>query len=252
MEENLTINPVNKQFSGYYIARQRANLIKDGIENNTAPFIPVNGQVRPVFIYHASTGMPLDAKEMVPAILMRAKNGYESDVVGSYGTVNKANTAVKQNEKGVGHMWQDKDGINHIASLYFPEQTEQPEKLKEYAKLKWQQRLQNETFKIESPSPADYLGTYLAACKSGAKVEVSPEIAEQFKSNMLAVCDNELKRAAEKNRDVPALSDILFSAQLKSTKAIMDRQKELGIGQEKVQERKPNEHKRSQGHGMSM
>ena len=90
------------------------------------------------------------------------------------------------------------------------------------------------------------LGAYVAACKSGAKIEVSPEIAEQFKANILAVAENELKRTnAEKNPAIPIMSDLLSNADKKANEIVKSREKELGIGQEqKTQHFKPKENKR--------
>ena len=261
MPDTQNFNVSKKDFASYFIACQRANLIKNGLENETAPFLPKDirtrtaadggitfvGQLSPQPIFHATSGMPLDAKEMIPAILLKTERGFESNVVGSYGTMKKAQTAIKKGEKGVGHLFQGKDKQNHSANYYFPEQTKQPELLQDYAQknMKWEQRLSNETFQITSPEIEEYLGTYVAACRSGANVEVSSDIATQFKEKMLAVCDNELKRtSAVRDPAIPKMSDLLFNANIKAVEICKNREKELGIGQE--QKQKPQEHERNQ------
>ena len=40
---------------------------------------------------------------------------------------------------------------------------------------------------IESSEPVEYLGSYIATCKSGMNLSVSPEIAEEFKKIMVNV-----------------------------------------------------------------
>lgn len=244
-----------KDYSGYYIARQKAKLIKDGIENGSAPFLPnQNGQLNPILITNANTGMALNAKELIPAVLIKNKNNYQSNVVGTYGIANKLETSIKDNEKGIGKIFQGSDGENHLSSFFFAEQMKNPERLLELASqnAKWEQRLSNETFKIESPEITEYLGTYVAACKSGANVEVSPEVAEKFKTNILAVTENELKRtAAEKNPNIPKLSDLLFNADVKGFEIIKNREKELGI-EPKSEQRQEKKHERKQERSQSM
>jgi len=252
MEDTQNLKSLSKKdMAGVFVAKQRAGLVKDGIINETAPFIPKNGQISTELIFNASTGRPLSAKEMIPAILMKEKNGYESNVVGGYTTGNKAGTSIKQGEKGLQYIFQDKDGVNHSSSFFFPEQMEQPERLREFAKgnQKWEQRLSGETFKITSPEVSEYLATYVAACKSGAKVEVSPEVAEQFKANMLAVANNELMpTTALRDKNIPKMSDLLFNAEVKSTEIIKNREKELGITQKTEQQKEQKkQYERNQG-----
>lgn len=255
MEETQNLSAVKNNLSGYYLAQHRAKLFKDGIESNSAPFLPTDGKLNPVFIYNANTGMALEAKTMVPAVLLKAKNGYESNTVGSYYAANSAQTSIKKGEQGVGSMFKGKDGEFHSANLYFPEQMEQPERLQEFAgkNLKWEQRLKGQEFTITSPDVTEYLGAYVAACKSGASVSVSPEVAEQFKVNMTAVVNNELAKSAEKNPAIKKLGEVLEAVDEKSNKIIWNRQKELGIAQkqEKPQEQKPQQHKREKSQSMS-
>ena len=102
-----------KDYSGYYIIRQKAKLIKEGIESNTAPFLPNHeGKLNPILVCNAQTGLALNAKEMIPAVLIKVKNGYESDVVGTYGMAAKNNTSIKQGEKGIGRVFQGDDDVD--------------------------------------------------------------------------------------------------------------------------------------------
>lgn len=243
--QNLDIS--KNDWNGAYVPKHTAKLIKAGIENSTAPFIPQNGQISPQLIFNANTGFALDAKDMIPVILTKVESGYDSNAVGTYSSMGKAHTKINEGEKGVWYNFKGKDGEFHHAAYFFGEQTEHPENFKEFAQknFKQPQNLTNETLNIESPEVTEYLGTYIAACKSGAKVEVSPEIAEQFKANILAVADNELKRTnAEKNPSIPKMTDLLTNADKKANEIVKAREKELGIGQKQNQEFKPKEHKR--------
>ena len=248
MADTQDISSVKKSdWNGTYVPKHTANLIKAGIENGTAPFIPQNGQVLTPLVYNANTGFALEGKDMIPVLLTKAANGYESNSVGTYSTMAKAHTKINEGEKGVWYNFKGKDGEFHHAAYFFGEQTEHPQKFQKFAQknLKQPQNLSNQTIKISSSDMTEYLGAYMAACKSGAKLEVSPEVAEQFKEKIIAVADNELKRTnAEKNPTIPKLTDLLTSAEKKSSEIIKDREKELGIGQKKSQQFKPKEHKR--------
>ncbi len=254
MSETQNLSVAKKDLSGYYLARQRANLIKDGIENNTAPFLPTDGKVKPILICSASTGFALDARAMIPAVLKKTKEGYESNVVGAYGVAGKAGTKIKEGEHGVGVMFKNKDGEIKSAHLFFPEQMEDSAKFKEFAQtnIKQETRLTGQTFTITSPEVTEYLGTYVAACKSGASVSVSPEVAEKFKANLSAVVDNELAKSAEKNPAIPKLGDLLFETDKKAIALVKGREKELGLAQknEKAQEQKPKQRKREKSQSM--
>lgn len=257
MADTQEISSIKKSdWNGTYVPKHTAKLIKAGIENGTAPFIPQNGQISTPLVYNANTGFALDGKDMIPVLLTKAANGYESNSVGTYNTmVGKAHTKVKQGEKGVWYNFKGKDGEFHHASYFFGEQTEHPQNFQKFAQgnFKQPQNLSNQTIKISSSDMTEYLGAYMAACKSGAKIEVSPEIAEQFKEKIVAVADNELKRTnAEKNPAIPKLTDLLTNADKKSIEIIKEREKELGIGLKKTLEQKPKEHKRSQSQEMSM
>lgn len=260
MADTQDLNVSKKDWNGAYVPKHTAKLIKAGIENETAPFLPKpqdivrNGEtsltfkMSPELIYNANTGFALDAKDMIPVQLEKAAKGYESNVVGTKKSMDNAKTSIKAGENGVWYNFKGKDGEFHHSAYFFPEQAEQPERLQEFAQdnLKQKQNLTNDTIKIESPEVTDYLGAYVAACKSGAKIEVSPEIAEQFKANILAVAENELKRTnAEKNPAIPKMSDLLSNADKKANEIVKSREKELGIGQEqKTQHFKPKENKR--------
>ncbi len=236
-----SINPSKNDWNGAYVPKHTAKLIKAGIENGTAPFIPNNGQISASPIYNINTGYVLDANSLIPVILTKAEKGYESNFVGTYGTVTKTNNSIKENEKGIFYNFVGKnDGEFHHSAYYFGEQMENPKHFAEIAakvQLKTKQNLTKDTLKITSAEPVEYLGTYIAACKSGAKIEVAPEVAEQFKANIVAIADNELVRTnAEKNPDLPKVSDFLFDVEKKASEIVKNREKELGIGQKKEQQ----------------
>jgi len=233
--QNLQIS--KKNWVGAWVPQHTAKLIKAGIENGTAPFLPNNGQLNPSVIYNVNTGHCLEAKDLIPVQLTKIEKGYESNVVGTFKSASKAGTTLKPGEKGVYYNFVQENGQYGHNAYYFGEQMENPEAFSNYAKKhNWQpQNLKNEMLTITSPDVAEYLGTYVAACKSGAKVEVSPEIAEQFKKNMLAIASNELiKTQAAKNPDLPKMTDLLFDIEKKSSSFVKSVEKEKGIAQKNV------------------
>ena len=252
MQDTQNLSVSKNDWNGAYVPKHTAKLIKAGIENGTAPFIPNNGQLKPSLVFNVNTGHALETKDLIPVLLTKIEKGYESNAVGTYGTMSKANNSVKQNEKGVFYNFKGTDGQYHHSAYFFGEQLENPASFAEFAKnnFKQAQNLSKETLVVKSPEVTEYLGTYVAACKSGAKVECSPEIAEQFKTNILAVAENELKRtSAEKNPDIPKLSDLLFNVEKKSSEIIKNREKELGI-ETKPQQFKKHERKQERSQSM--
>lgn len=245
MSDTRNLQISKNDWNGLYVPKHTAKLIKAGIESNTAPFLPVDGGLKPSLVFNANTGFSLGAKDLIPVLLVKAEKEYESCAVGTFKTVGNARTAVKAGEKGIFYNFKDRDGDGefHHSAYFFGEQTEQPERFKEFAEknLKQKRNLSNETLKITSPEVTEYLGAYVAACKSGAKVDVSPEIAEQFKANILAIADNELKRTnAEKNPAIPKMTDILLSVEKKSNEIVRSLETEKGLvpGQRQEQTKK--------------
>ena len=190
---------------------------------------------------------------MIPAILTKVEKGYKSNVVGTFATAGKAETRVKEKEKGLYVNFKNKETgeWNHTA-YFFGEQMKNPEKFAEFAskqKVNQQQNLKGEKITAFSPEVTAYLGAYIAACKSGATFEAAPDIAEKFKVNMLAVAGNELARtAAEKKKDIPGITEVFTNAGKKADEIIKTMEKNRGIGQEKKQEKnqefKPQHNKR--------
>lgn len=248
--QNLSVS--KNDWNGAYVPKHTAKLIKAGIENGTAPFISNDGHLKPSLVYNVNTGYSLEAKDLIPVLLTKVEKGYESNAVGTFSSGNKADTRIAQGEKGVYYNFKNAKGEFEHNAFFFGEQMEQPERFAEYAKknFKQAQNLSKETLVVKSPEVTEYLGTYVAACRSGAKVDVTPEIAEQFKTNILAVAENELKRtSAEKNPDIPKLSDLLFNVEKKSSEIIKNREKELGI-ETKPQQFKKHERKQERSQSM--
>lgn len=210
-------------WNGVFVPKHTAKLINKTFENGTSPFIPVDGKLNPPFVYNVNTGFAPDAKDLVPLQLTKIEKGYASDAFGTYSSMGKAGTRIKTGEKGLFFNFVGKDGELHHSAYFFAEQTEQPERFSELASknLRQKQNLKNQTIKIESPDVEDFLSAYVAASKSGAKIEVSKEVAEQFKKNLLEITSNELaKTEAEKNPKIPKLNDILFNADKKAKEIV--------------------------------
>lgn len=210
-------------WNAYYIPRNNAKLIKNSIEGGTAPFLPdANGIVKPTQIINANTGFALNAKDLIPVIIEKQNKGYESNAVATNGTMSKIGTRIKQGEKGIAYMFKTGEEFKH-AHYYFSEQTEAPEKFNDYVNQNSKQHSALKGQTIEVNSSDEYMAAYVAACKSGAALKVSPAVADDFKQKMMVICENELKKGSERNPDIPKLNDYLFKADQKASQIIKER-----------------------------
>ena len=244
------LNVSAKQWNGYFVPKQNAKIIKEGIESGVAPFLFNDGKINTTAIVNANNGYSLNAKELIPLQIVKAKNGYASDFVGTFQTANKAHTRIKSGEKATYYNWKDKDGNYQHAGLFFPEQTESPEKFNDFAKSNLKQKYYGTDKTISVTSPADYLGSYVAACKTGAKLEVKPEVVEAFKADLLKVCENELKRTnAERDSSIKSLHTVLFDADKKAGEII----KQVVPPKERTEQQQQTspEHKQNRSSGFS-
>lgn len=216
--------PVSKnEFNGYWIPNHNAKVMKAGIESNKAPFLPnESGIIKAEPVYNASTGYCLPAPRLIPVQFAKMEKGYTSNIVATRTSISNMKNSIKENEKGVFYNFKDETGEIHTSSFFFPEQTENPDSMISAAKEKIAPNadLSQTSIVIASSEPVEYLGTYIAACKTGMTLSVDPETAEEFKSKMMPFLDNELKKHNEKNRDMSSLSNILFEADKRSTELI--------------------------------
>ena len=119
-----------------------------------------------------------------------------------------------------------------IRDSFFPEQTENPEKLNSYIASNTKQLQAHQDKVIPINNSDEYLSKYVAACKTGAKLQVSTEVAAEFRAYMTSVCENELKKfSSEKNPEIKSLSSILYDADVQSKNVI----KEFGLKNERNQ-----------------
>lgn len=233
--ENSTpsLNPSQKnEWLGYYVPKHTASLFKNSMENNNSPLLPdPNGNVKTIPIINGNTGYILSAKDLIPAILTKEKNDYSSNVVGTKSTIDKAGTQIKKDEKGLFFNFKVGDEFRH-AAYFFPEQTADPEKLNNYIASNTKQLQAHQDKVIPINNSDEYLSKYVAACKTGAKLQVSTEVAAEFRAYMTSVCENELKKfSSEKNPEIKSLSSILYDADVQSKDVI----KELGMKTERNQ-----------------
>lgn len=214
-------NPVSKQeFNGYWIPRHNAKVMKQGLEENKAPFLPDStGVIKAEPIYNMATGYCLPANRLIPVQFAKMQNGFNSNIVATRTTLSGLENGIKENEKGVFYNFKDEQGEIHTSSLFFAEQTQNPEALIAASKDKIQQKtnLKDVSMVIASSEPKEYLGTYMAACRSGMKLSVDPQIAEEFKSKLMPTLENDLKKQEERNKELPTLSNLLFDADKRAT-----------------------------------
>lgn len=218
---NSSNEPVSsKEFSGYWIPRHNAKVMKEGIDNNSAPFLPdERGNIRAEPIYNMATGYCLPGGRLIPAQFAKQKNNFNSNVVSTRTTITSLDNSIKEGEKGLFYNFKDEQGEIHTSSLFFAEQTQNPDAFLEAAKEKIRPRdnLKDYSMVIASGKPVEYLGSYLAACRSGMNLSVSPEIAEQFKQNIMPHLNNDLKNISEKDKSIESVSNILYNADRRAT-----------------------------------
>ena len=234
-ENNLS----DKQFNGYFVPNHSAKLIRESIENNTAPFLPdSSGAIKANPIFYGNKGFCLTAKDLIPLQIIQGEN---SNVVVTFNTVNKAGIKIKEGEKGFFYNYQKEDKSVGVSQYFFPEQTDDPEKIKEFVAPKIAKGIKllspDKTIEIKSSEPEQYLGTYLAACKTGATVKVSPEIAEQFKQNVMPILKNQT--LIHKDKEMDSLSDLMFKSERNAIDVINALSKEKTQQQTKSQEQMP-------------
>ena len=206
-----------KQFNGFYIPSHNAKIIKESIENGIAPFLPDQaGNVNAKPVINGNTGYCLNAKDLIPLQIVGKDN---SNIAVTYKTTQNIGTRVKEGEKGFFYNFKREDNTIGTSQFFFPEQTENPQLVKDavnekVAKNKLPQI--NKTIEIQSANPEEYLGTYVAACKSGASLKVNPEISEEFKKNFTAVLDNQLSKKTDRNAEIDTLSNFMFKVDQKA------------------------------------
>ena len=206
-----------KQFNGFFIPSHNAKIIKESIENGTAPFLPdQNGNVNAKPIINGNTGYCLNAKDLIPMQVIQNGN---SDIAVTYKTTQNLGTRIKEGEKGFFYNFQREDKTVGTSQFFFPEQTENPELIKEKVEEKVAKtglKKMDKSLEITSSNPEEYLGMYVAACKSGASLKVSPHVAEEFKKNFTEVMNNQLAKKADRNAEIDTLSGFMFKVDQKS------------------------------------
>lgn len=212
----------NLSFNGALLAKHNAKLIQTAVENGTAPFLPDSqGKINPVPVYNLNTGFIVPDENLVLLQMKQKEMGFASNVVGTFNTIQEAGTEIggKMSE-GYGTHYVFKNSKNEfsVGTFYFPEETKAPEKVLELnKKIKYPQKLQDKSFEIKDVQ--SYLPAYFAACKSGISLTVSPEVTEQFKSELLTVIKNDLS-VKNKNPEIPSTKSYFSNADYKSSAVI--------------------------------
>ena len=241
MDKNPFETPVaKKEFNGYWIPSHNAKVFKEGLEKNKAPFLPnEKGEIKAEPVYNASSGYCLPANRLIPVQFAKMEKGFDSNIVAGRTAIGGFGTSVKEGEKGVFYNFRDEDGAIHTSSLFFAEQTENPEIFKEQAfeKIKTRNNLNGYSMVIGSSEPKEYLGSYIAACKGGFDVSVDPALADEFKSKIMPTLENDLKKHDERNKDLPSLSNILFEADKRSTEILKSISQSSGVEQDQTQKK---------------
>ncbi len=248
MEQNKPFNePVSKkEFNGYWIPKHNAKVIKSSIEKNNAPFLPdQNGQIKAEPIFNATTGYCIDSTRLIPLQIKKNENGYNSNFVATKTSMNINNAVLNPDEKGVFYNFKSDDGKFHSAAYFFPEQTSNPESIIQFGnknKRDFYGNLADKAIIIDNSNPEEYLGKYFAACRSGAKLTVSREVASEFKDKMMIILNDELLHEKGKERSNPSLHTTLFNAGIKSNDIIKSLSTEKKI--EQTQQPKKATHRR--------
>lgn len=206
-----------KQFNGYWIPNHNAKLIKESIENNSAPFLPdKDGEVKANPIYNGNTGFCLNSKDLIPLQILKEN---KSNVVVTFKTVSAAGSRIKTDEKGFFYNYRRDDKTVGTSQFFFPEQTEDPDLVKKTVEPKVQKngvRSAGGTIEIKSADPSEYLSDYVAACKTGAALKVENNVAEEFKKNILPLLDNQILKHADRNQDMDNLGMFMLKVDQKA------------------------------------
>lgn len=165
-------------------------------------------------IYNAASGYCLPAGRLIPVQFAKMENSYESNVVATRTSIGAMENTLKENKKGVFYNFKDETGEIHTVSLFFPERTQNPEGIINASKDKIQQmdNLKDVSMVIATSEPKEYLVTYIAACRSGMKLSVDPQIAEEFKEKIMPTLENDIRNPDKRDKTMPTLSNILFEA----------------------------------------
>ena len=224
------------EFNGYWIPRYNAKVMKAGLENNKAPFLPdANGNINAEAVFNFTTHYCLPLNRLIPVQFKKMEEGFKSNIVGTRTTIDSLNISIKENEKGVFYNFKDETGEIHTSSLFFAEQTTNPElMIKEgNEKISLTGDFKDSSMVIATFEPKEYLGTYMAACRSGMKLSVEPQIAEEFKKNLMPVLENELKKSEDKDKSLPSLQELLFEADRRGSEILKVLSTEQNLQQNK-------------------
>ncbi|MCQ2584470.1 MAG: hypothetical protein MJ185_02675 [Treponema sp.] len=223
-QKNPFENPVSKEeFNGFWIPRHNAKVMKQGLESNNAPFLPdASGKIYTDPIYNVATGYCLPAGRLIPVQFAKMEKGYISNVVATRTAIGAMGNALKENEKGVFYNFKDETGDIHTASLFFPEQTQNPDDFIKRAQevVKGTLLLPEVSMVISNSDPKEYLATYIAACRTEMKLSVDPKIAEEFKTKIMPILENDLQEPSKRDKNLPSLSNILFEAEKRGTEIV--------------------------------
>lgn len=211
-------------FSEYYIQLHNVKVLKEAVENGTAPFLPnSNGVIDTNPIYNLNNGICVNDMNLLLLKCKQAEMGITSNVVGTHHTLQSLKTAPASKDKGLSYVWRDDDKKYHTARYYFPEDLKEPEKMQEKSfKVKFPQKLNNQTISVTKGS--DYLPAYFAACESGLKLNVSKEVIEEFKKEFIAVAANNLEKKNDKEKEIknmiPSLRSYCVNADITAKEII--------------------------------
>lgn len=234
-----------KQFNGFYIPDYNAKIIKESIENGTAPFLPdKNGNVNAKPIINGNTGYCLNAKDLIPMQIIKNDN---SDIAVTYKTTQNLGTRIKEGERGFFYNFQREDKTVGTSQFFFPEQTKNPELIKEKIAQKVAKtgiKKLDKTLEITSSNPEEYLGTYIAACKYEANLKVNPQIAEEFKQKFTVILNNQLTKKEERNAEIDTLSKFMFKADQKANSISKELSEKSEIHKENHKQFKPKQNNR--------
>lgn len=234
MNKEVTLEEINgklkrlseKDWNGFYIPKHSAKLILDSLKKGNSVLIPDGNSFIPGRIINGNTGYPLPAKDLIPALITKEDRGFKSEFVVTKTTVNKSGTQITAGEKGLWYNFQDKENNYHHAAYYFPEQTQNPEKV--IGNVKKPVFTKEVPGKIEVHKAEEYMPAFIEASKTGSLLVASEEVKASFKNLIENICDNELKRTkAEKDINIPGLNDFLYKSEMQAYDNIRQNNKKI-------------------------
>lgn len=208
---------MTEDFDTFWVPRHNVKIAKEGNEAGKAPFLPFAADaIRTTPIYNVASGYILPAIRLIPCQFEMLKKGYIYNYVITRPVLTSLGFKLKnEDDKGVLCTYKDEMGEVHTIALYFADQVERTLEFVKYAKehIQPHSNLSDVHLYIRTSDPVEYFGSYLTACRCGMELEASRDVVSEFRGNLNAILENDLRDDEYKDKAYKPYSTILFLAQ---------------------------------------